>query len=867
MSSQTSTDSALLDELDKATKLEAQLKCLIASDVNTESKASEIRIKLCEVFSDVLLTDCTTALRKDVTSRLWYSCFYNRIQELRQRLAKEKSRARKQSTNSDIDDAGKTRIKIAEQSLTNFIQEGITLYNFLVDRLQGSLLPPEETQSQSQFSENSQPYSKGTVPALHKLYIHLGDMHRYASSFSDAENAYLQASKLAPSKGNPYNQLAVVAQLKETNGYPLPAMALYWYCRSLSSYEVFETSKGNIERLFVANEKWLMNNGSSFNFSSPKLQEALQGANKEEARQIKGTASRMVLSRFVSFHGHLYQKKVDNLEEDLLIQRYREILDVNPFGDGLMIKLVVINVFSVWNAKRNPNVFSTAFQFIIKFTSHLCQSMESILDKAQAKVEKTGKVTNLRLLGPLLLACEFISQEISCEDNLEQVLKTDECCERQLEDFWKNIGKLSSNMSKLQGLCPDLKAQSDALLSIPEDFKSLSMGCKPFSFLDSTKAQTSHWAYVDQHEAIEALELRVSQTQSQVTQRSKKLGISTDNCDAETRIKYQRFMAIVQKHIQSGDLIETCEGTIEPASLVPNNPKNKEQKIDSANIIEKPSSGDKVMELSTVPSYDKDVLVYKQSREGQQALLVPSELLTGEPVQNEDVTMDDGSDLLKLSDIIDKNMKEKAEQIIPPDQLDKNHGNGHEEEQTFQPNISSLPTVRPPPGFHTSNAVPEPLPIQSSSQSLGIPSVDNLVTNQNPNFGLLQHHTYGGLSSLVDPPSQSTLQNPQVQHSMFQSSLPLHTLPETRNPFVSRLTQSYGVDTSIDNTSGSTIAPTLVGHELLPDLDNVDDRNLHEHDPFGLRALGIFSPNEKSMVNDRNNFGTNFETRNPFYLG
>jgi hypothetical protein len=858
MSSQTSTDSTIVSELDKATKLEAQLKSLIASDLNTESKASEIRIKLCEVFSDVLLTDCTTALRKDVTSRLWYSCFYNRIQELRQRIAKEKNRARKQSATGDIEDAGKARIKHAEQSLKNFIQEGITLYNFLVDRLQGSLLPPEETQSQSQYSENSQPYTKGTVPALHKLYIHLGDMHRYASSFSDAENAYLQASKLAPSKGNPYNQLAVVAQLKENNGYPLPAMALYWYCRSLSSYEVFETSKGNIERLFTANEKWLMNNGSSFNASSPKLQEAIQGTNnKEDARQIKGTASRMVLSRFVSFHGYLYQNKTGNLEEDLLLERYREILDVNPFGDGLMIKLVVINVFSVWNAQNNPNVFSISFRFILKFVGHISQSMESMLDKAQSKIEKTGKVTNIRFLGPLLLACEFISHEMLCNNGLERMLKTDEVFKKHIEDFWSSIGKLSSKMSKLQGLCPDLKAQSDAL-SIPEDFKSLSMGCKPFSFLDSTIAQNPQWAYVDQHEAVEALGLRVSQTQSQVTQRSKKQDMSAESCDAETRIKFARFMAFLKKHIESGDLIETCEGTFEPTFLV----RKNEKSCYSANATEKPSKSVHVMESSSVASQDKDVLVYKQSRKGQQALLVPSALLTGEPAQDEDVKMDDGSELLKLSDIIDKNMKEKAEQIIPRDQFDIDDGKEHEDDQTFQPNVSTLAAVRPPPGFHSSDMIPQPLPMQLSSPSIAIPSVKNVITNRHPNLGSLQHNTFGGLSSLVDPPLQAVLQNPQVHHSMFQSSF-----PETRNPFVSRLTQSYGIDTTIDSASGSMNAQNLVEHESSPDLDNINDRCLHEHDPFGLRALGIFSPTEKSLVNDRNNFGANIETRNPFYLG
>lgn len=74
----------------------------------------------------------------------------------------------------------------------------------------------------------------GQIPILHRMYIYLGDLNRYSIAFTQAESSYLKASCLVPCKGNPYNQLAVVAQLKDPTGtHPLPAIALYWYCRSL----------------------------------------------------------------------------------------------------------------------------------------------------------------------------------------------------------------------------------------------------------------------------------------------------------------------------------------------------------------------------------------------------------------------------------------------------------------------------------------------------------------------------------------------------------------------------------------------------------------------------------------------------------
>merc|ERR1719215_1134210 len=79
--------------------------------------------------------------------------------------------------------------------------------------------------------------SLGVIPTLHKFYIHLGDLHRYASDYNATETAYLNAAQLAPGKGNPYNQLAVVAQLKHASSLStgklansLAAVSLYWYC-------------------------------------------------------------------------------------------------------------------------------------------------------------------------------------------------------------------------------------------------------------------------------------------------------------------------------------------------------------------------------------------------------------------------------------------------------------------------------------------------------------------------------------------------------------------------------------------------------------------------------------------------------------
>lgn len=858
------TQSEITADLNTAARLEAQLKALAITNGKTETKASELRIKLCEVFSDVLLSDCTTALRKDVAGRLWYSCFYNRIQELRQRIAKEKSKVKKQRTAGASSEGGKDRIKNAEESLKTFIQEGITLYTFLVDRLQGSLIPNSESQSQSQSSDVSQLYSKGTIPALHKLYIHVGDMHRYASSFSDAEKAYLQASKLAPSKGNPYNQMAVVAQLKETNGYPLPAMALYWYCRSLCSTEVFETSKSNVERLFSANEKWLLKSDAIFGADSPPLQDSLNGCDKEEGKQIKSTASRMVLSRFAAFHGRLFLSKSEMLDDNLLLRRFREILDVNPFGGGLMIKLVTINIFSAWNsAKSNNKIAPNAYAFLIKFANHICQSMEGILEKLEAKLEKGKGATNIRLLGPLLLTCEFISHEMDVNNPILKKHSDDGMFQKNLFEFWSSLGRVATMITNSKTISHILNIEtlrSDACI-LPDDFKSLSRGCRPLSFLGiANRESEDKGAYIDQEEAVTALGLSVTQTQSQMSQRSKKSSTtdkSVDPIESENRIKLARFMAFLTKHIQSGELVRIKEKVIEAA------PQESEDKDtvneENESTVEFLSPSLETMEASLIASQEKaeDLLVYKQAEKGQPALLTPNALLLGE---TKDVN--DGSDLLKLSALIDSNMKKK-QKSSPPYVYDSKDENMHVNDQILSPMppkpvpimVANEP-VRPPPGFQApSYSLPPPK--NQVPQARAPPSLSSGGDMHNPGLSSLPfHQAPQQFSPFVNSDVGSIEQNSRLPPGFGPSAPTFNQMPQTRNAFASRLHNSYGVNSSALPSPGSFMNAQSFNNESLLGGNGSNDFGLNDQDPFGLRSLGILSDEERTP-----------STRNPFHFG
>ena len=315
-----------------------------SSSTDIEAKASRLRTKLCEHYCDVLLTCPDFALRRDVPSKLWKACFYNRISELRQRATKERGRMKKSIKRADKEAAGRHRqaVEDVERSLKKFLKEAMDLYHYLVQQYEAKLLaavneggdagsddgdgngykstPSTGTGStpvilsnsksarglfdpnnddvyatarKEQEDKNKGKRRKGqtsgssdddddsndgnaegsgtgtavpaaVVPILYKLFLFLGDLHRYAMEHDEATECYAKASRLAPGRGNPYNQLAVVAQVSEGNGnlqaHPLLAVALYWYCRSLLADEAFETSESNMERLFVMNRKWVTDN-------------------------------------------------------------------------------------------------------------------------------------------------------------------------------------------------------------------------------------------------------------------------------------------------------------------------------------------------------------------------------------------------------------------------------------------------------------------------------------------------------------------------------------------------------------------------------------------------------------------------------
>ena len=490
-----------------------------SSRAEIETRSSKIRTDLCELYCDIILSDADFAWAKDCVGRLWRSCFYGRITELRARITKERSRMKRCMSKDDADGAARHRkaVEGVERTLKDFLKEARKLFLYILDKYQSMLLPgkshgegvdsstgeggnerkrelfdpradTQERKQQRRQPQAQQPPSDsqssavahGVIPSLYKFLVYLGDIFRYVGDLTNATAYYTKAIRLAPGRGNPYNQLAVVAQLSDQtlNARPLTAVALYWYARSLLAVdEPFGTSKSNVERLFAMNREWVEknvhsavdadadDNDSALLLStcsrSSSRKSGSRKAQAEASRAAKSAASRKFLAEFVDIHRELnrcvaesssmvevvgpepsltpmvsnktvrVEQKGQEARMELselagkfaaLNESFSVLLRVAAFSDSLMFKLVCVSAFTHYTAadtSRGHDGQILSATFIFSFGTAMAKQLSFNLEKIKKKGgEKNGELT-IRLLHPFIVLCDLVSLFYGCQDSTD----------------------------------------------------------------------------------------------------------------------------------------------------------------------------------------------------------------------------------------------------------------------------------------------------------------------------------------------------------------------------------------------------------------------------------------------------------------
>lgn len=667
------------EKLKKVENLEQQLSNLPAK--KSDDQASKLRMRLCEILSDIILTDPHFSIRHDCIGRLWRNCFYSPIGVLRQRTAREK---RKKGPN----------VVKYEKMLTHFLSEAITLYDYLMSQYHSKLLesdprslsltPGSQSQSQSQSSiTDSQPIATkdptGVVPGLFRMYIHVGDLYRYQSNYTKSQTFYAKASRLSPGAGNPYNQLAVVAQLKDTAA-PLNTVALYWYARSLlTTHEPFEISKANLARLFQSNRDW---------FHKQDLPDATSGSGgggRELAKVQRTKASHHFLSQFVDLHFSFFQGIIpttgittNNINEDdknpalndeevvgqmeAVLGPFTDLLRASAFGDALLCKMVAICAFSEVYNNSNSNATESrsgptttmllARTFTLAIGACLAERVVAGLNKIKEQAENmeqsngAGKaVPSVRLLLPLLLICEFVEHAPMIDDNQRMSTLAKSLCHKTQDSFWQNVAEVMNTLTSLlkgpllsaSGISNSSTGKSLTKLSLKE-FSNL-IGYSPFQpFLNDSMEASRKDGFASIKEAVDVLELNLSSTQDSSTQQSSTQdstsaagggGGGSAQSAEESKIKVARFLAFGDRMADDNDTTTDVGRRFERTSDGGFGWKEGNMDCDAMDMDNDNPMMDTENNDTQPPSASTkgDVLVYSAPKGGGPPLLVPGMLL------------------------------------------------------------------------------------------------------------------------------------------------------------------------------------------------------------------------------------------------
>jgi len=843
-----------------AADLERQLGNITAT--NDDNKPSKLRSHLCEVLTEILLANPTFASENHCFQRLWRGCFYKPISIWRQQVSREK---RKRSPN----------LATSQEGFKFFLSEAIKLYDCLV-KMYLEKLCPVSTQTQTQLSQDSSVTFESSqviedslmmngsdesdsllssvngdaksvedvVPGLYKLYIFLGDLHRYAEAYNKAEINYLNASKLGPGLGNPYNQLAVVAFSKEAY-----CVSLYWYTRSLlATHEKFSTSSSNLERLFTTNRDFLLEHGRD---STPTMFSLNNDANNDSrnskksslnnsssssmVRAKKACCSKSCLTHFVDLHYDLYQHQKqekdlhdDEKEEKLkkkmknVIASLKSLVQASGFSDSLLCKILVINIFSLERAKTEKSFSSPISQRLSKELFYsvglvLTEHIEGNLMKALVKASPNKPAPSIRYLLPLEMILEFIKIGIDADNKEGHNLKTNMATSITEDKFWKYVlvvGNLVQETVKKykieeQFLDDPLSTTLSQKLYLQIKEYQLLKGYRPFSTVNEEYMSNSKDGFIEPVEAVEVLELSLTQ-KSQDTNVLSRTSISTGGGGInENKAKLFRTLEICTSLASSNSTVPLTinddDGSFvykqyDPSSIIVmpltsnnNDNGNKDNEIggDDDGTEEMEQGGGVDFDVQLNNDYDDeagDVIVYKSTTGiiGKSPQLREISMVASCPVFSVTTA---GKDKLKVNqtDIDATQQSPKATfaasgVAITYDQEDSIN-------TKHQP--SALSKIKPPPGFGGSSTPMPTLPGQTSTYNNPVTGhMIKVATNPAP--GLLPPNGILPpiMQSLTPTESSSLFHLPQQQQ---QSLIPGLNLPQ----------------------SSQALYPLIIGSELL----------------------------------------------------
>jgi len=200
--------------------------------------------RLAATYRNILITDLEFALDRKVEQDLWNNCFKSQISNL-QAAAKEKRNPKLGA------EASLTLSWFLEMSSGFYIlmlQEVSQTYGIELPFFQSAdpygLWRPETKTAANSSQEEKPPTKTSCIYLCQHCLVHLGDIARYRNQLEQAENFYRHAISLAPSSGQPYNQIAILEASRQNK-----LATVYFYVRAVSLKCPFPAASTNLAKL------------------------------------------------------------------------------------------------------------------------------------------------------------------------------------------------------------------------------------------------------------------------------------------------------------------------------------------------------------------------------------------------------------------------------------------------------------------------------------------------------------------------------------------------------------------------------------------------------------------------------------------
>ncbi|XP_071443086.1 nonsense-mediated mRNA decay factor SMG7-like [Hetaerina americana] len=248
---------------------ELKEKIINSKDLLNDNEAWTCQQRLQRIYQQVLILDLEYALDKKVEQDLWNFGFKNYIGTL-QSLTKDKKNPKRNECQAllswCLDAASGFYLTLLQEICSAFdldlpFRRSAGVYggrrNARNNEVEYEVLSPASPDDQDSGSQvmlsilhHQRPSKSSCLYVCQHCLVHLGDVARYRGQARQAEAFYRHAVHVAPSSGQPYNQLALL-EGSRGGGSGDRLSVVFHYVRSVCTAHPFPAGRSNLERTLM----------------------------------------------------------------------------------------------------------------------------------------------------------------------------------------------------------------------------------------------------------------------------------------------------------------------------------------------------------------------------------------------------------------------------------------------------------------------------------------------------------------------------------------------------------------------------------------------------------------------------------------